>query len=221
MHTLSPSSWTSLPSPPHHPSRLSQSPGLSCLHQTAHSHWLPGWHVVTHVPPRCSLSSSHPLLPQLPLFNPLFNPLMTILFNSVILILATLLKTFLKLFRFPAVCAVSKLPSPLSRRYCTSTNCPRIKGTSQIPVWKKQSRKCLPATTWKGRRKWRGPWRCRWAPTSSAPLSTVLLRAVLCEATGVPPPREPGRPQPHSHGSDPKCPVPLWSGVFSVLGCKE
>ena len=57
-----------------------QSPGLSSLHQTANSHWLPGLHVVTYVPPRCSLSSSHPLLPQLPpFFKPLFNLLMIIL----------------------------------------------------------------------------------------------------------------------------------------------
>ena len=38
---MSPLSWTSLPPPtPSHPSRLSQSTGLSSLHHTANSYWL-------------------------------------------------------------------------------------------------------------------------------------------------------------------------------------
>ena len=38
---MSPPSWASLPPPsPSHPSRLSQSPGLSSLHHTANSPWL-------------------------------------------------------------------------------------------------------------------------------------------------------------------------------------
>ena len=63
---MSPPSWTSLPSPtPSHPARLSQSPGLSSLCHTAHSHWLSRSHVIMYMFPCYSLNSSHPLLPLL------------------------------------------------------------------------------------------------------------------------------------------------------------
>ena len=48
-------SWTSLPSPiPSHPSRLSQSTGLSSLCHTANSHWLSILHIVMYMFPCCS-----------------------------------------------------------------------------------------------------------------------------------------------------------------------
>ena len=44
---------------------LSQSTRLSSLHHTANSHWLSTLHMVMYTFPRCSLHSSHPLLPPL------------------------------------------------------------------------------------------------------------------------------------------------------------
>ena len=55
-----------LPSPtPSHPSRLSQSTGLSSLHHTANSHWLSVLYRVMYMFQCCSLTSSHPPLPLL------------------------------------------------------------------------------------------------------------------------------------------------------------
>ena len=60
---ISPPSWSSLPPPaPSHPSRLSQSPGLSSLSHTANSHWLSILHVLVYMFPCCSLHSAYPLL---------------------------------------------------------------------------------------------------------------------------------------------------------------
>ena len=55
----SPPSLTSLPSAQSHPSRLSQRNGLSPLHHTANSHWLPILHMVMYNFPCYSLSPSH------------------------------------------------------------------------------------------------------------------------------------------------------------------
>ena len=61
IHMSSPS-WTSLPPPtPSHPSRLSQSTGLSSLSHTANSHWQSILHMVMYMFPCYSLHSSHPL----------------------------------------------------------------------------------------------------------------------------------------------------------------
>ena len=62
---MSPPSWISL-SPPtaSHTSRLSQSLGLSSLHQTANSHWLTILHMVVYMFPCYSLHSSHLLFPS-------------------------------------------------------------------------------------------------------------------------------------------------------------
>ena len=63
---MSPSSWTSLPSPtPSHPSRLSQSTGLSSLHHTANSYWWSLLHMVAYMFQCYSLNSSHLLPPTL------------------------------------------------------------------------------------------------------------------------------------------------------------
>ena len=58
-------SWASFPPPtPSHPSRLSQSPGLSTLSNTANSHWLSILHTAVYMFPCYSVRSSHPLLPS-------------------------------------------------------------------------------------------------------------------------------------------------------------
>ena len=63
---MSPPSWTFLPpSSLPHPSRLSQSTGLSSLHHTANSHWLSVLYRVMYIFQCCSLTSSHPPLPLL------------------------------------------------------------------------------------------------------------------------------------------------------------
>ena len=63
---MSPTSWISLSPPTSHTSRLSQSVGLSSLHQTANSHWLTILHMVMYMFPCYSLYLSHPLLPPHP-----------------------------------------------------------------------------------------------------------------------------------------------------------
>ena len=64
IHTFLPS-WTSLPSPiPFHPSRFSQSTGLSSLHYIANSYWWSLLHMVVYMFQCYSLNSSH-LLPPL------------------------------------------------------------------------------------------------------------------------------------------------------------
>ena len=60
---MSPPSWIPLSSPtPSHPSRLSQSPGLSSSCHTANSYFLSTSHMVMYIFPCYSCNSSHPLL---------------------------------------------------------------------------------------------------------------------------------------------------------------
>ena len=66
IHMSPPSSPSLLPPTPSHPAGLSQSPGLSSLSHTAHSHWLSILHMVVYRFPGYSLHSSHPLLPPPP-----------------------------------------------------------------------------------------------------------------------------------------------------------
>ena len=61
---ISPPSWNSLLSPsPFYPSRLLQSPHLSCLGHTANSHWLSILHMVMYMLPCYSLHTFHPPFP--------------------------------------------------------------------------------------------------------------------------------------------------------------
>ena len=63
---MSPSLWPSVPlSSPSHPSRLSESTGLSSLGHAAKSHWLSILHMVVYMFPCNSPYLSHPLLPIL------------------------------------------------------------------------------------------------------------------------------------------------------------